>query len=198
LELPSSLKNVAEHLRKIPGVGEKTAMKQSLILTKWDHTEIEAFGKAISELTQLSHCDACGMFSEEPICSICQESKRLESGLICVVEDISDYMAIESSGQFEGLYHILGGVLNPLLGVGPDQLRINQLLERVKDNNISDVVLAINPSVEGDATSSYIRQILPDNVNVERIGFGMPMGGSLEHLDAMTISKALENRRKMD
>jgi len=198
LELPQSLRNVADHLKKIPGIGEKTALKQALILTKWNRGEINSFGDSICNLSNLSHCSQCGMFAEEEVCNICLSEERKLQGQICVIEDYSDYMAIESSGQFSGMYHILGGVLNPLLGVGPDQLRIDQLVDRIKNNSISEVILAINPSVEGDATSSYIRQILPESVNVDRIGFGMPMGGSLEYLDAMTISKALENRRKMN
>ena len=117
--------------------------------------------------------------------------------MMCIVESISDCMAIEKSGQYRGVYHILGGVLNPLLGVGPDELSIDHLMKRIADEEIREIILAINPSVEGDATCSYIRQLVGSTIAVERIGFGIPMGGSLEYLDAMTIGKAIENRKKM-
>lgn len=119
---------------------------------------------------------------------------RGETKVLCIVEGVTDLLAIEKSSQFKGRYHVLGGVLNPLLGIGPNELGINKLIDRIKRNEIEELVLAINPSVEGDATCSFIKELLPDGVKAERIGFGMPMGGSLEYLDTLTISKALENR----
>ena len=116
---------------------------------------------------------------------------------MCIVESVTDLMAIEKSERYQGVYHILGGVLNPLLGIGPAELKIDKIKARIIESNIKNVILAVNPSVEGDATSSYLREILPEDVQVDRIGFGIPMGGSLEYLDSMTIVKALENRKKM-
>ena len=136
------------------------------------------------------------MFADEDLCSICADESRQGSGSLCVVENASDLMAIEKSGNFHGVYHILGGVLNPLLGVGPDELRLDDLAEKIKTKLTQEVILAVNPSVEGDATCSYIKSILADSVQVERIGFGVPIGGSLEYLDPMTITKALENRKR--
>ena len=115
---------------------------------------------------------------------------------MCVVESINDLMAIERSNEYSGIYHVLGGVLNPLLGIGPEQLGIQKIVDRVEQYEIKTVVLAVNPSVEGDATCSYIKQLLKD-VHVDRIGFGVPIGGSLEYLDPLTISKALENRKRL-
>jgi recombination protein RecR len=112
------------------------------------------------------------------------------------VENASDLLAIEKSGTFKGVYHILGGVLNPLLGVGPDELKMDQLKEKIIKKEIQEIILAINPSVEGDATCSYLKSILPQTLLVDRIGFGVPIGGSLEYLDPMTITKALENRKR--
>jgi recombination protein RecR len=112
------------------------------------------------------------------------------------VENASDLLAIEKSGTFKGVYHILGGVLNPLLGVGPDELKMDELREKIIKKEIQEIILAINPSVEGDATCSYLKSILPQTVQVDRIGFGVPIGGSLEYLDPMTITKALENRKR--
>jgi recombination protein RecR len=136
------------------------------------------------------------MFSEGDICNICATDSRSSAKVLCVVENINDLMAIEKSNTFTGVYHILGGVLNPLSGIGPDQLKIDKLVERVKKLGVETVILAVNPSVEGDATCSYIKQLFGD-VNIERIGFGIPIGGSLEYLDPLTISKALENRKML-
>jgi recombination protein RecR len=127
---------------------------------------------------------------------ICQDEFRESQKSLCIVETASDLMAIEKSGNFKGLYHILGGVLNPLLGIGPEELKLDELKHRIVAKEIQEVILAINPSVEGDATCSYLKMILPADVRVERIGFGVPIGGSLEYLDPMTITKALENRKR--
>ena len=197
MELQKILLNAVDQFSKIPGVGDKTALRQTLILTKWTNEELVAFSDAIKELVSLKKCQKCGMFSDEDICTICSSIKRCELKSLCIVENITDCMAIERSNQFHGRYHVLGGVLNPLMGIGPDELKIDKLIERITNESIEDLILAINPSVEGDATCSYINQVISDGVSVERIGFGVPMGGSLEYLDSMTISKALENRRKM-
>ena len=146
----------------------------------------------------LNSCSQCGFYTDEKLCQVCSDEGRNEQGSVCVVESISDFIAIEKSGTYHGTYHILGGVLNPLLGVGPDDLKIPDLINRVNTRNTRELILAVNPSVEGDATCSYIKDELPDNVDVERIGFGIPIGGSLEYLDSMTISKALENRKRLD
>ncbi len=198
MELPEKIQRVVEAIGRIPGNGPKTALRQSLILARWNEQDLEEFSQALRELITLSQCKVCGMYCDEDLCHICSNHSRKESGIICVVEGISDCLAIEKSETFKGQYHILGGVLNPLMGVGPDDLGIDRLIERVERDNAKGLILAINSSVEGDATSSYIRQQLPENISVERIGFGVPMGGSLEYLDALTITKALENRRRME
>lgn len=194
IELPSTITNAVASFSKLPGVGEKTAQRQILSMTKWSPAELVAFAQSISELKELRFCSQCGMFSEDDTCAICKAHHRQEAKVLCVVENINDLMAIEKSNTFNGVYQILGGVLNPLAGIGPDQLNISKLVDRVKSLSIETLILAINPSVEGDATCSYIKQLLPET-NIERIGFGIPMGGNLEYLDPMTISKALENRK---
>ncbi len=197
MELPEKILRAVDCFRKIPGIGEKTALRQSLLISNWDSEELLMFGQSIKELAQLKKCDECGMFAEVAICHICENYSRSATKMICVVESISDCLAIERGGEFKGLYHILGGVLNPLMGVGPDDLKIDRLVGRVARLEIESLVLALNPSVEGDATCSYIKNSLSDNISVDRIGFGIPMGGTLEYLDSMTISKALENRKPM-
>ncbi len=196
IELPESILNSVKCFSKIPGVGEKTALRQVMSMVKWDSEQLLDFSRAINELKDTKKCIECGLYSDTDLCSICENTDRGESELLCVVENISDLMAIERSGDFKGLYHVLGGVLNPLMGVGPEQLGIDRLISRVSRLKIKNIVLAVNPSVEGDATCSYIKQLLKD-VHVERIGFGVPMGGSLEYLDPLTISKAFENRKSL-
>lgn len=197
MELPETLLNVIDQLSKIPGVGDKTATRQTLTLAKWSSEDLIAFGDAMKNLANLKACLDCGMYSDNDLCEICSTDQRKESKSICIVENVTDCLAIERSGNYDGLYQILGGVLNPLMGVGPEELKIDKIVKRVKELEIDSVILAVNPSVEGDATCSYIKQVLPDSIEVDRIGFGIPMGGSLEYLDTMTIAKALENKKKM-
>ena len=196
IELPESILNTVKSFTQLPGVGEKTATRQVMQMVRWNEEELMSFSHAVKELTNIKKCVECGLYCEDDKCEICLNGGRASESILCVVENINDLMAIERSNDFKGLYHVLGGVLNPLLGVGPEQLKIDKVIERVERFNISTVVLAINPSVEGDATCSYIKQLLKD-VHVERIGFGVPIGGSLEYLDPLTISKALENRKRL-
>lgn len=195
IELPSKVTNAVQALSRLPSVGEKTALRMVMGMTHWKPSELAVFAEAVANLTHLKTCSECGMFSEENLCSICAHPHRRSSDVVCVVESVTDLLAIERSGQFKGLFIILGGVLNPLLGVGPEQLRMDELQKRVKDLGVTEIILALNPSVEGDATCAYIKNILPQHVRVERIGFGIPIGGHLEYLDSQTITKALENKK---
>jgi recombination protein RecR len=196
IQLPEVIKQAVEALTRLPGVGEKTAFRMVMSMTNWKASELISVGSALASLQYLKLCQDCGMFADDQYCSICLTESRQEAHSLCVVENASDLMAIEKSGHFKGVYHILGGVLNPLLGVGPDELRMDELRAKIIKKEVQDIILAINPSVEGDATCSYLKSILPSHVNVERIGFGVPIGGSLEYLDPMTITKALENRKR--
>lgn len=197
MELPVKLQALVDGLGNIPGVGKKTALRQALSLANWDKSELLEFAKSISGVVDLQRCGRCGLYAESDCCSICMDPHRSKEKAICVVETFSDCIAIEHSGQFRGKYHVLGGVLNPLLGIGPEELNISHFLQRIAEEEVELVILAVNPSVEGDATCSYLKSKLPFSLEVDRIGFGIPMGGSLEHLDILTIGKALENRRKM-
>jgi recombination protein RecR len=196
IQLPEVIKNAVEALTKLPSVGEKTAFRMVMSMTHWKAQELNSVANALSDLKNLKLCAECGMFADGQLCSICSDESRQATKSLCVVENASDLMAIEKSGTFHGIYHILGGVLNPLLGVGPDELKMDELKSRIIEKNITDIILALNPSVEGDATCSYFKTLLPDAVRVDRIGFGVPIGGSLEYLDPMTITKALENRKR--
>jgi recombination protein RecR len=196
IQLPEVIKNAVDALTKLPGVGEKTAFRMVMSMTHWKTQELDSVGTALISLKHLKLCEDCGMFADEHLCSICADEARQFSKNICVVENASDLMAIEKSGNFKGIYHILGGVLNPLLGIGPDELKMDELRDRIVEKGVEEIILAINPSVEGDATCSYFKTLIPDSIRVERIGFGVPIGGSLEYLDPMTITKALENRKR--
>lgn len=196
IQLPEVIKNAVEALTKLPGVGEKTAFRMVMSMTHWKAQELNSVASALADLRKLKLCEECGMFADAELCSICADGNRQSARNLCIVENASDLMAIEKSGTFKGVYHILGGVLNPLLGVGPDELKMDELKNRIIEKDIADIVLALNPSVEGDATCSYFKSLLPDSIRVDRIGFGVPIGGSLEYLDPMTITKALENRKR--
>ncbi|HLE09711.1 MAG: recombination protein RecR [Bdellovibrionales bacterium RIFOXYD12_FULL_39_22] len=197
IELPESINNCVAFFKKLPGVGEKTAIRQVLFLAGLDMRDLAAFGDALRALAEIKKCQVCGMLSDNDLCKICSDHGRFASKTICVVENINDCIAIEKSGNYHGKFHVLGGVLNPLLGQGPDEINLDRLKERIVAEQVEEIILAINPTVEGDATCSYIKQFLPESIEIDRIGFGMPIGGSLEYLDAMTITKALENRKKI-
>lgn len=197
MELPKSIQVAIAQLSRMPGIGERTATRHVLGLLSWQEGELAELSNAIRALAHLKECQYCNMMSDNDICEICNKEQRLSNEVICVVESLSDCLAIERSGQFYGSYFILGGVLNPLLGVGPSELQIPKLMELVKRFEKKTIILALNPSVEGDATCSYIKDLLPNDVETDRIGFGIPMGGTLEFLDSQTISKALENRKRM-
>ena len=197
MDFPEKIKNAVREFSQLPGIGEKTALRQVLYLSKWSKESISSFSDSLSDLANLLSCKECGLFSDEEVCSICLSSDRKNAKSLCVVENITDCLAIEKSSSFKGLYHVLGGVLNPLLGIGPENLKLNYLRERVIDLGVEEIVLALNPSVEGDATCAYIKNFIPISVKIDRIGFGIPIGGSLEYLDSRTISTALENRKMM-
>ena len=197
MDLPETIKRAISELTRIPGVGEKTAMRQVLTISRWDKASLESLGRSIANLSMLSACEKCGFYTDEKLCQVCSDHSRVEARSICVVEDIGDMIAIENSGHFKGTFHVLGGVLNPLLGIGPNELKLPRLINRVRNEGITEIVLAVNPSVEGDATCSYINQEVGTEIDVDRIGFGIPMGGSLEYLDSMTITKALENKKRL-
>lgn len=197
MKLPQTITEAILQLNKLPGVGIKTATRHVMSMSRWKNDEIEILASGLKMLSKLERCGECDLFSDRKICEICSDSFRKESATLCVVESMSDALAIENSGEYQGLYHHLGGVLNPLLGIGTEELNIKSLIERIDRYNFKEVILALNPSVEGDATSSYLKDILSSKVLVKRIGFGVPIGGNLEYLDPLTIRKAFENKKSL-
>ena len=197
MELPKTLENAVSQLKRLPGVGERSALRLSLSILNWDEENIKNLSDGIENLLNIKKCEGCNSLSDDILCELCKDPRRTEHSMMCVVESMSDLLAIENSGEFQGSYFVLGGVLNPLKGVGPDQIGVSKLCKKAIEHNIETVVLAINPSIEGDATCSYINEVLPESIAVDRIGFGVPIGGSLEYLDSLTISQALKNRKTL-
>jgi recombination protein RecR len=181
-----------EELSKLPGIGKKTAQRLALFILKNDKDSVEKLIDAIRNLkTKLRFCSRCFNLSEEDLCEVCKSTKR-DTSLICVVEEASDVLAIERTNEFMGLYHVLGGVLSPLSGVGPDSLRIKELIGRFDTEKISEVILALNPDTEGETTALYLAKLIkPLGIKVSRIARGLPIGGDLEFADEATIGRAV-------
>jgi recombination protein RecR len=184
-----------EELSKLPGIGKKTAQRLAIHLLKSENKQVESLINSINNLKlKLRFCSRCFNLSVEELCNICQNEKR-DKTTICVVEEASDVIAIEKTHEYSGLYHVLGGVLSPLAGVSPDSLHIKELLKRFENENISEIILGLNPDTEGEATSLYLSKLLkPFNINVTRIARGLPIGGDLEFADEATIGRAILNR----
>ncbi|MGB9665674.1 MAG: recombination mediator RecR [Ignavibacteria bacterium] len=184
-----------QELSKLPGIGRKTALRLSLFILRQSEQDVENLVRAISNLkSQIKFCRECFNLATEELCPICIDPNR-DRRIICVVEDINDVIAIERTNEFKGLYHVLGGVLSPLEGIGPNELKIKELISRIGKLNPVEIVLALNPSTEGEATSLYIANILKDkNLIITRIARGIPIGSDLEFVDEATVVRALEGR----
>lgn len=195
MNIAEPLQRAIEEFSKFPGIGKKTAQRLSLFLLKTDEENFYNFINSIVDLKKkLTFCSRCYNISENEICEICLSPKR-EKGIICVVEEASDIIAIERTNEYSGLYHVLGGVLSPLSGMTHDKLKIKELLTRLRDENIEEIILALNPDTEGDATSMYLVNILkPLGMKLTRIARGLPIGGDLEFADEATIGRALLGR----
>jgi recombination protein RecR len=192
------LARLIEQLQRLPGVGPKTAQRLALHILKRSETEVQALAQALIEAKQqIGLCSVCFHLSAEPVCEICRTTNRDRSTL-CVVADSRDVIAIEKTREYRGKYHVLGGLISPMDGIGPDQLYIHQLVRRVSQEKIQEVILAISPSIEGETTTLYVGQLLKPFTKVTRIAFGLPMGGDLEYADEVTLARALEGRRELD
>jgi recombination protein RecR len=202
---PAPLARLIKELSKLPGIGEKTAGRLAFHLLKESAEEVAALAESVARLKrELGLCATCFGLSEvvpgngdRPQCGICDDARR-EREKICVVEEPSDLMAVEKSQEYRGLYHVLHGTISPLDGVGPDALKIKELLERVRSEGVREIIVATNPTVDGEATALYLSKALkPLGIIVTRIARGLPMGGDLEYTDAVTLGKAFEGRREI-
>jgi recombination protein RecR len=184
-----------EELSKLPGIGKKTAQRLALHILKSDKESVDSFVKAIEELkTKLRFCLRCYNLSVDDLCEICKNQKR-DKSVICIVEGVNDVLAIEKTNEFNGLYHVLGGVLSPLSGIGADSLKIKELIKRFESEEIREIILALNPDTEGEATTLYLAKLVkPFGVKVSRIARGLPIGGDIEFADEATIGRAVIGR----
>lgn len=185
-------------MQRLPGIGPKTAQRLALHILKRPEVEIKALAQALVEAKQqVGLCQVCFHLSAEPVCEICRNNNR-DRDTLCVVADSRDVIAIEKTREYKGKYHVLGGVISPMDGIGPEQLTIESLVRRVSQHQVKEVILAINPSIEGETTTLYVGQLLKPFTKVTRIAFGLPIGGDLEYADEITLARALEGRRELD
>ena len=192
------IRKLIHEFSRLPGVGEKTASRFVFHLLKRPKEEAAALSEAIIDVIERIHpCKVCFNLTEEDPCRICSDARR-ENNILCVVEDATNLVSIEKSGAFRGQYHVLGGALSPIHGVNPEDLKIAELIERVKGGEIGEVIVATNPKVEGEATASYLTGVLrPLGVKVTRIAYGIPIGADLEYINTRTLLKAIENRTEI-
>ena len=191
----SLLENAVNEFAKLPGIGKKTALRLVLYLLKQDTKEVGQFSEVIARMrSEIKFCQRCFNVADGDICSICSNSLRKQE-IICVVESIRDVIAIESTQQFNGTYHILGGIISPLDGIGPDQLNIESLVNRIEKEKTEELIFALNPNIQGDTTIYYIQKKLqPYNIRITTIARGIAFGGELEYADEMTLARSLQNR----
>lgn len=194
-----ALQNLIDALGKMPGVGPKSAQRIAFWVLQTDEENIKTLTEALQNAKENVHfCGICGNITENPICAICSDPRRDQS-LICVVEEAKDIPALERTRSFRGLYHVLGGAIDPINGIGPDQLRIKGLMERLQNSQVKEVILATDPNVEGEATATYLSRLLATlGIPASRLASGLPVGGDLEYADEITLGRALEGRRRLD
>ncbi len=198
MRLPAPLEAVVDALQKLPGVGSKSAQRMALHLLKEGPQAMEHLGELLNQASRkVGFCQVCGSFTDRPICSVCEDPQR-DARVLVVVAEASNVLTFERSGHYRGRYHVLGGLISPLRGVGPDQLKIRELLKRLEDGHVGEIVLATNPTLDGEATASWLARILePLGLKITRIGLGLPIGSDLEYADDLTLDRALEGRRPL-
>ncbi len=193
--IPKNIQRAIEEFSKLPGIGPKSAERLVFYLLKKTTGDLDNLGNSILKLREgLLYCDICKNLSLESLCEICKADDR-EKDVVCVVEDSLDLIALEKSGSYKGVYHVLHGIISPIDGIGPDELTIAELTARAGEGGMKEMIIALNPSMEGEATSSYIcRYIKPLNIKITRIARGIPVGGNLEYADSQTLKRAMEGR----
>ena len=194
-----AVQTLIDELGKLPGVGPKSAQRIAFHLVKLPETDALRLSDAIRDAkAKVRFCEVCFNISDEVRCEICSDDRR-DQKLICVVEEPRDIVAVERTREFNGRYHVLQGAINPIDGIGPDQLRVKELLDRLRDHSITEIILCTNPNIEGEATAMYLARLIePLGITVTRIASGLPVGGDLEYADELTLGRALEGRRAVD
>ena len=195
MNYPKTILNLIESFKKLPGIGEKTAERLALSTLNMDDDTIEIFSNSLKEVkNKIKKCEKCGSYTEEEICDICKSETR-DHSTMCVVEESKNVIQFEKVGTFNGVYHVLGGLISPLDGVNPENINLNTLKKRIKEENIKEVILAIKPSIEGETTALYISKMLDDeNIKITKIAHGIPMGADIDYIDPLTLEIAMEDR----
>ena len=190
------VQDLIDEFGRLPGIGPKSAQRITFHILQSPNFDVSRLAKLLAEVREkVRFCEVCGNVSEQDRCSICRDPRRSLT-VICVVEDAKDVAAIERTREFRGLYHVLGGAISPIDGIGPDQLRIRQLLQRLSDNTVQEVIIATDPNLEGEATAAYLSRLLTTlEITVTRLASGLPVGGDLEYADEVTLGRAFEGRR---
>ena len=190
------LQNVVEELSALPGVGKKSALRFALHLLRQPRENVEKFGSSVIRMrNEICYCTNCNMISDTQICPVCSDRKR-DTALVCVVESIRDVLSIENTGQYNGLYHVLGGIISPMDGIGPGDLSIDLLLRRVEKGDISEIFLALSTNMEGETTSYYLyKRLIPFNIKISTIARGVGFGDDLEYTDEVTLGRSIQNRQ---
>nr|WP_208752865.1 recombination protein RecR [Bacillus cereus] len=198
MHYPEPISKLIDSFMKLPGIGPKTAVRLAFFVLDMKEDDVLGFAKAlVSAKRDLAYCSVCGHITDRDPCYICNDSHRDQS-VVCVVQEPKDVIAMEKMKEYQGVYHVLRGAISPMEGIGPEDINIPQLLKRLHDETVQEVILATNPNIEGEATAMYISRLLkPTGIKVTRIAHGLPVGGDLEYADEVTLSKALEGRREV-
>lgn len=199
MNYPRSLKNLIEFYKKLPGVGEKSAERMALATLSLEQETLDSFSNSIKEVKiKTKRCKKCNNFCEDELCDICKDETR-DKNTICVVEEPKNVILFEHVGSYNGLYHVLDGLICPLDGITPDQIKIDLLIDRVKNDNIKEIIFAVKPSIEGETTVLYIKKLLEnENVIISKIAHGVPIGADIDYIDSLTLELALEDRKKLN
>ncbi|TGD27975.1 recombination protein RecR [Brevibacterium sp. S22] len=194
-----ALQDLVEEFGKLPGIGPKSAQRLAFHILQTDAQDVNALAQALTNVKKrVRFCEICGNVSEEAECTVCQDPRR-DRSMVCVVEEPKDVVAIERTREYRGLYHVLGGAIDPMAGVGPDNLRIKELMTRLQDGEVTETVIATDPNLEGEATATYLVRLLGSlGVTVTRLASGLPVGGDLEYADEVTLGRAFSGRREID
>lgn len=198
MNYPKTIINIIECFKKFPGIGEKTAERMALATLNMEEDALELFSKSLKNVkTKIKKCEKCGSLTENELCEICEDNTRNHETM-CVVEECKNVILFEKIGSYRGVYHVLEGLISPLEGINPEDIHIDKLIKRIKDEKIKEVILALKPSIEGETTALYISKMLEkESVKVSKIAHGIPMGAEIEYIDPLTLEMAMEDRREI-
>ena len=198
MSYPKTIKQLIDCFKKFPGIGEKSAERMAFHTLGLEEDVINIFSEALlNSKKKIKKCNVCGNYTENDLCDICEDNTRNKK-IICVLEDAKNINIFEKVGNFKGVYHILNGLISPLDGINPEDINIESLLHRIENDNVTEVILALKPTIEGETTSLYLSKLIDSNVIVSKIARGIPLGSDLEYIDSLTLERAIEDRKKID